>query len=1159
MSATDRQNRLLVAEDWKTIYQSFRNADFQSYDFDNLRRTMIEYLRTNYPEDFNDYIESSEYLALIDLVAFLGQNLSFRIDLNARENFLELAERRESVLRLARLLNYNPRRNQSANGLLKFTAISTTEDLIDSNGTNLASQTIQWNDSTNSNWYEQFIKVINSSLPVNGVFGKPNKSEIVSGISTDQYRVNGVNTDVPVFAFEKPIEGKTTPFEIVSTDIEDGSLIEEAPVPGNNFAFMYRNDAQGPGSSNTGFFAHFRQGRLESGQFSVTQPTPNQTVSIDTENINDSDVWLFKLDGNNNESELWSKLDAVEGNNVIYNSINKKVRNIYSVLTRVDDRINLAFSDGVFGNLPKGNFKTYFRTSENRNMVITPTSISNISVNIPYLSKKGRVHTLTLTMSLETTVANSARAETSLSIKQNAPATYYTQNRMITGEDYNVAPLGISQEIVKVKSVNRTSSGISRYFDLNDATGKYSNTNLYGNDGVIYKEYTTEKTSFNFNTQTDIEGIIINNVEPILDNKKVKHFYLDKFPKINTVDLNVYWNAVTEQTNTYTGKFQSLDAAGYQVGTFTTNSLKYIEAGTAIKFQAPTGFHFMEDGSLMAGDADHLGSALYKWTKVIAVAGNGLDVGLAETQGPIALADKIPTNCRLIQIRPMLANSLLDDVKVEIIDQTFAYNDFGLRYDDVNRVWRLVKATDLDKRSNFSTGFAGNVSNGNLDASWLLLFETNGETYKITYRGLRYVFESDREIKFYYDSSDKIYDTQKGKVIRDKLCVLNINTQPDSALPFTSGFDFDILESYRDKEGYVDTKKIEVTFADKDADGVIDDPELFLHIVDEDVNPLNKIIIHEKYLTDAGVEEFRYVESTNIQILESQTNAGPLSSYTDGQVFYFRDNNVFKKLDSTILELVTNSDYKAFVGRDKLKFHYVHVADTNNRIDPSASNIIDTYMLTKTYDRNYRLFIDGQILQQPLPPSSDELYRSYGRQLNKIKSISDEVIYHPVKYKELFGSLAKTNLQATFKVVKNPDQVLNDNDVKTRCIEAINQYFALENWNFGDTFYFQELATYITNRLAPDLVSVVIVPDQPTQSFGSLFEVRSEVDEIFINSATVADIEIIDQITATRLNASGRVVTSSETANTGITSATSFTSSNSSNSSNNSSSGGSYY
>ena len=129
MSSTNRQNRLLLAEDWKKVYQSFRNAEFKSYDFDNLRRTMINYIRQNYPEDFNDYIESSEYLALIDLIAFLGQNIAFRVDLNARENFLELAERRESILRLARLLSYSPKRNQCANGLLKFESIATSEDL----------------------------------------------------------------------------------------------------------------------------------------------------------------------------------------------------------------------------------------------------------------------------------------------------------------------------------------------------------------------------------------------------------------------------------------------------------------------------------------------------------------------------------------------------------------------------------------------------------------------------------------------------------------------------------------------------------------------------------------------------------------------------------------------------------------------------------------------------------------------------------------------------------------------------------------------------------------------------------------------------------------------------------------------------------------------
>ena len=175
MSSTDRQNRLLVAEDWKRIYQSYRNADFKSYDFDNLRRTMINYLRQNYPEDFNDYIESSEYLALIDMIAFLGQNIAFRTDLNARENFLELAERRESVLRLARTLSYNPKRNQSANGLLKIESVSTTETISDSNNLNLANQTIIWNDPSNSNWQEQFTKILNASLPVNNPVGRPVK------------------------------------------------------------------------------------------------------------------------------------------------------------------------------------------------------------------------------------------------------------------------------------------------------------------------------------------------------------------------------------------------------------------------------------------------------------------------------------------------------------------------------------------------------------------------------------------------------------------------------------------------------------------------------------------------------------------------------------------------------------------------------------------------------------------------------------------------------------------------------------------------------------------------------------------------------------------------------------------------------------------------
>ena len=1143
MSSTDRQNRLLVAEDWKRIYQSYRNADFQSYDFDNLRRTMINYLRTNYPEDFNDYIESSEYLALIDLIAFLGQNISFRIDLNARENFLELAERRESVLRLARLLSYNPKRNQAAEGLLKITSVSTSQDVIDSNSFNLSGQQITWNDPSNSNWYEQFIKVMNAALPSNGVFGKPVKKARVNGIPHEQYRFNGINTDIPKYSFSKTIEGQSLPFEVVSSDIVENNLEEEIPLVGNSFACLYKNDGQGPASTNTGFFTTFKQGSLDDGQFSVNNPSSNQKVDIDATDINDKDIWLFKLDEQGRESEFWTKVNSVEGNNVIYNSLNKNIRNLYSVLTRVQDRISLVFSDGVFGNLPQGRFKVVYRTSANKRYTIKPSEMTGIQISIPYLSEFGVPETLNLTLQLKYSISNSALSETNESIKANAPATYYTQNRMVTAEDYNVAPLGVSQEIVKVKTVNRNASGISRYFDLIDSTGKYSSTNLFGNDGIIYKETSNLKTSFNFVTTTDIEQAITNTIEPIIRDRKVYNYYLENFTKIITKDLNVTWSSSTKDTNRSTGYIEDSNNTKFKVGSFTANNLRFLETGTLLKFVAPSGFHFMKsnNNSLMSGNSDHPNSIDYIWTKVISVSGDGTIVG-STGLGPIVLNDIIPTDAILEEVRPKLANVITDAVKTQIVDQAFATNTFGLRYDVSTRQWRIITEANIDSVSAFGTGKTGDSSNQNLDASWLLYFKTDGERYDITYRTMRYVFESDKEIKFYYDNTDKIYDNKTGKIIKDKIEVLNINNKPDITSPFNINYDWEIVKEYRDAEGYVDSKRIEVSFFDADDDGVIDNPEGFIDIVAETVNPETKYIFQKKYTTSDGVEDFRYVDNTveSIQVKANLGAIGAYSAYTAGQVFFTMDTELFHKLDSSKKNLQVIKDYRGYTGRSGLKFRYLHSADANQRIDPAASNIMDTYMLTRTYDIAYRQFLQGDRLTEPLPPSSDEMYRTYGVELDKIKSISDEVIYHPVKYKPLFGSTAETSLQATFKVVTNPDVVTNNNDIKSRIIEAINIYFNLDNWEFGENFYFSELSTYIMNQMTPDIVSIVIVPNEQSQSFGSLYEIKSESNEIFISSATVENVEIIDAITANRLRATGNVITASqETTNTGVTSSVS--------------------
>ena len=1147
MSSTDRQNRLLLAEDWKRVYQTFRNADFKSYDFDNLRRTMIAYLRENYPEDFNDYIESSEYLALIDLIAFLGQNIAFRVDLNARENYLELAERRESVLRLARLLSYNPKRNRSANGLLKIDSVSTTEDLTDSNNINLANQTIIWNDPSNPDWNEQFTRVLNAALPVNGTVGRPIKSGIINGIPTEQYRLNSTNTEVPAYSFTKTVDGRSIPFEIVSTDFNDIEIREEAPFPGNNFAFLYRDDGRGAASSNSGYFCHFRQGTLDQGTFNISNPSTNQVVAIDSTNINQTDVWLYKLDTLGNELELWRQVDAVEGNNIIYNSIARNERNIYSVLTRIEDRISLIFSDGVFGNLPQGNFRVYYRTSKNQRIVVTPDDMRGIAIRIPYVSKAGKAETLTITFGLKYTVDNASVSESNASIKANAPSSYYTQNRLVTAEDYQIGPLATSQEIVKAKSVNRTSSGISRYFDLTDATGKYSTTNLFGKDGSLYKDYLSLKTSFSFETLTDIEGAIVNTIQPILGDIKVRNYYYDRFPKVLVDDLGSIWNQSSTATNLTTGYFDNSAGVRVKVGNFTGSNMKFVKLNSLLKFEAPAGFHFMGDNNnaLMPGAADHLNARTYVWTKVVQVIEDGTE-DQPDGSGAILLNDIIPTGARLVEIRTPLPTALTNDVKAQVVNQIFAYQTFGLRYAQGQGEWRLITENNLNTASEFSTGKTGDTTNQQLDSSWLLLFQTDGEKYTITYRAMRYVFESDKEIRFYYDDSDKIFDNKTGKIIKDKITILNINNKPDSISPFTLDYDWEVVEEYRDAEGYVDSKKIQVSFFDSDDDGVVDDPDIFEQIVQEENSPSEKLVFLQLIKTSDGVNDFIYVDkdSIGVKIYQTKSAVGALSTLDDGDLLYYIDEDIFENYSATTGRLTINNNFKAKIGRDGFKFQYIHAADQNNRIDPSASNIIDTYLLTRGYDTQFRLWLENSVSEKPLPPSSDDLFISYGAEINQIKSLSDEVIYHPVKYKVLFGEKAEADLQARFKIVKNPDLVLNDNEVKSNVIRAINRFFALENWDFGDRFFFSEMASYVMNELSPNLVTFLIVPVQEDQVFGSLYEIKSESDEIFISGATVTDIDVIDEITASRLRASGEVVTQVVTPNTGIQSTTSTTTNN---------------
>ena len=65
--------------------------------------------------------------------------------------------------------------------------------------------------------------------------------------------------------------------------------------------------------------------------------TTNYVKSLDTANINNTDVWLYKLDQFGQLSEAWTKVPSLSGNNAIYNSLSKEERNTYNVVTKNND------------------------------------------------------------------------------------------------------------------------------------------------------------------------------------------------------------------------------------------------------------------------------------------------------------------------------------------------------------------------------------------------------------------------------------------------------------------------------------------------------------------------------------------------------------------------------------------------------------------------------------------------------------------------------------------------------------------------------------------------------------------------------------------------------------------------------------------------------
>ena len=122
---------------------------------------------------------------------------------------------------------------------------------------------------------------------------------------------------------------------------------------------------------------------------------------------------------------------------------------------------------------------------------------------------------------------------------------------------------------------------------------------------------------------------------------------------------------------------------------------------------------------------------------------------------------------------------------------------------------------------------------------------------------------------------------------------------------------------------------------------------------------------------------------------------------------------------------------------------------------------------------------------------------------------------HPGKIRLLFGELAEPQLKAKFKVVKLPTASFSDERIKLEVVNVINEYFNINNWDFGTKFYATDLTSAIHQSLATEIATVVVVPVYSVNYFGSLFVIEPGMDEILQSCARISDVEIVSDLTPT--------------------------------------------
>ena len=432
-------------------------------DFSNFKNELIEYAKSYYPTIYNDFSQASPGSMFIEMASYVGDVLSFYLDNQLQETFLQYAKQKNNLYTMAYMLGYRPKVTSAAIADLD---VYMQVGVVGPSG----NKTPDW---TNAITIQPGMQV-KSNVSNNVSFYVPNKVDFTISSSLDP-------TDVSVY-------------------LTDGS--------GNPTKYLLKKKTQ-----------------AISGQVKTTTATFGAAKRYATVNIQDSDIIsvLKVVDSNSN---IWYEvpylaqdyiLNPVENTALNYPSLYQSANQVPYMLQKVyvprrfttrfktDNSLVLEFGPGInsvadSAVIPNPNsvgvgittgltlLETAFDPS---NFVTTQTyglAPQNTTLTISYLAGGGAEYNvlsnqLTIPISINagsgdtsTVVSNNPNpasgggdGDTVEELRQNIQAEFSSQLRAVTQEDYLARTLSMSPKFGKVAKayVTKDDATFSNYMEDN--------------------------------------------------------------------------------------------------------------------------------------------------------------------------------------------------------------------------------------------------------------------------------------------------------------------------------------------------------------------------------------------------------------------------------------------------------------------------------------------------------------------------------------------------------------------------------------------------------------------------------------------------------------------------------------------------------------------